>query len=115
MNERKKELKEMYKQLKPEMGLLSISCNSNNKYLLLACNSTKNTKNSNLFQLKHGLHKNKELQNDWKKFGDANFTIEVLEKLDYDKDESKTDYSEELALLREIWIENLQKKDATFY
>jgi hypothetical protein len=29
----------------------------------------------------------------------------VLEKLKYDKDETKTDYSEELAILKMLWEE----------
>ena len=37
------------------------------------------------------------LQQDWKTYGKDNFAIEVLDTLEYSKDESKTDYSEDLA------------------
>lgn len=73
---RKKELKELYKRMKPDMGN----------------------------------HFNKNLQEEWKKQGKENFTIEILEKLEYDKDESKTDYSEELEILKMVWKEKLVKK-----
>lgn len=35
--------------------------------------------------------------------------------LEYDKDELKTDYSEDLALLQMIWEEKLLKEDYLFY
>ncbi len=41
--------------------------------------------------------------------------MEILEKLDYDKDESKTDYKDELALLKMIWTEKLSAENVSFY
>jgi len=38
-----------------------------------------------------------------------------LEKLEYDKDETKTDYSEELALLKMIWEEKLLQRGVELY
>ena len=46
---------------------------------------------------------------------DKKLAEEVLEKLKYDKDESKTDYSEELAILKMVWEEKLLQKGMEFY
>jgi len=43
------------------------------------------------------------------------FNLEVLETLSYDGDESRTDYTEELALLQMIWEENLAGEGMEFY
>ena len=49
------------------------------------------------------------------KYGPDNFVIEILENLEYDKDESKTDYSEELEVLQMIWEEKLSRENMLFY
>jgi len=50
------------------------------------------------------------LQEEWREYKAANFSIVVLAKLEYDKDETKTDYSEELELLKIIWEEKLLQR-----
>lgn len=71
--------------------------------------------NSARFKLNFGNHPNRELQKNWKEDGESGFTMEILEKLKYDKDETKDDYSEELSILKMIWEERLQKKGWQFY
>lgn len=85
---------------------------------VLSIEATSNLKgkiNGTKFKLNSGGHPNKELQKEWKEHGEEAFSIEVLENLEYDKDESKTDYSEELALLQMIWEEKLKKENMEFY
>jgi len=113
--DRKKELKMQYKQMKPDMGIFIIRSKSCNKCYIEATQDLKGTINGTRFKLDAGNHPNKELQKDWADFGEENFTIEILENLKYDKDESKTDYSEELALLKMIWEEKLSKENMEFY
>jgi hypothetical protein len=71
--------------------------------------------NRTKFQLMGNCHPNKELQKGWKEHGQDSFTIDILEKLKYDKDESKTDYSEELAILKMVWEEKLANEGMEFY
>lgn len=52
---------------------------------------------------------------DWKEYGESSFTIKILEKLEYDEDESKTDYSEELEILKMVWKEKLLNEGIEFY
>lgn len=114
-NNRKKELKELYKQMKPEMGVFIIRANFAQQCHLLATASLKGTINRVRFQLNAGSYPQKVLQRAWKEHGEAGFTVEVLEKLEYDRDETKTDYSEELAILKMLWVEKLLQQGLEFY
>lgn len=108
--DRRKELKELYKTMKPDMGIFIIKSNLNDKCYIEGTKDLKSTLNSTKFKLESGYHPNKELQKLWKEYGEANFIIEILEKLKYDKDETKADYSEELNILKLIWEDKLSKK-----
>ena len=113
--ERKKELKQQYLQTKPDMGIFIIRSKSGNKGYIEGTQDLKSKINRYKFQLGFGSHPNKELQKEWKDLGEANFTIEILEKLEYDKDESKTDYTEDIEVLQMIWEERLSKENLEFY
>lgn len=113
--DRKKELKEMYKQLKTDMGIFIIQSKLTNKYYLDTSQNLKGKMNRDRFQLEAGSHRNQELQEEWKQYGSDNFEIKVLENLKYDKDESKTDYSEELEIMKTIWEEKLLNQNIIPY
>lgn len=113
--DRRKELKEKYKLMKPDMGVFVIKNNLNNKCYVEATQNLKGTINSTKFKLGFGNHPNKELQQAWNEFGEDSFSIEILEKLEYDEDESKTDYSEELEILELEWRDKLSKRGLEFY
>lgn len=105
--DRKKELKEKYKQMKPEMGVYVVRCNLNGKCYIGATKNLKGKINSTKFSLELGSHPNKELQKEMQSFGKDAFVIEILDTLEYDKDEIKTDYAEDLETLKEIWKEKI--------
>ena len=114
--DRKKELQEQYKQMKPEMGLFIVRSIIDKRCLIESTNNIKGTMNSILFQLKFGIYiPAREFQKVWKEQGENNFVVEVLEVLPYDKDETKQDYKEELALLQMIWEEKLIKENYIIY
>ncbi len=107
--DRKKELKEAYKNMKFDMGVFMLKCNATGKVYLGADKNIKAALNGIIFQLNMGAYPpNRRLQNDWKEWGEKGFAIETLELLKYDEDESKTDYSEELAILKFIWKERFE-------
>lgn len=112
---RKKELKLQYKEMKHPMGIYIIRSKEDNKCFIEATANLKARMNSSLVKLQSGFHPNRELTKAWKEQGEENFVIEILEHLEYDKDETKTDYSEELALLQMIWEERLGKEGLEFY
>ena len=113
--DRKKELKEQYRQLKPEMGVFMIQSNRNNKCLIEGTPRLKATINRVKFQLGFGSYPNRELQREWQEYGETNFIFHILENLEYEKDETKTDYSDELELLRMDWEDKMAKQNFEFY
>lgn len=116
MNERHKELKGQYKQMRPDMGIFKISAAGEAKAYLLATQDLKGSMNGALARLRGGMHPNRELQEAWTALGAERFTAEVLERLPYDeKDEMKTDYSEELNILEMLWTEKLEKENVSLY
>jgi len=114
-SERKKELQEQYKQMKPDMGILAVINKDSQRCWLEATPNLKGKQNSVLFQLKNGSHFNRRLQKDWNEMGEEAFQIVVLEQLEYDKDESKTDYREDLEVLKMIWTDKLTEQGFQFY
>lgn len=113
--DRRKELKLQYKQTKPQMGLFIIRSKVNNKCYIQGTQDLRGVINGAKVRLEAGMHPNRELQKEWKESGAENFEIEILEHLEYDKDESKTDYTEDLNLLQMIWEEKLAKENLEFY
>jgi hypothetical protein len=112
---RKKELQEQYKQMKPDMGIFAIRNKENGKCWLATSQNLKGAINRSLFALNFGNFPVRDLQRDWKALGKSRFSVDVLETLKYDEDETKMDYSEELAILRMIWEERLAGEGTAFY
>lgn len=115
MNSRRKQLIEQYKQMKPDMGVFWIRSKVSNQYFIEASQNLKGKMNSTKFQLDAGAHPNQELQNEWRKLGAEQFNIEILEQLKYEKDESKTDYTEELEILKFVWEEKLNDQKLVLF
>lgn len=113
--DRKKQLKQQYQEMKPDMGIMAVRSKCSNKCFLQTTQNLRGTINSTRFKLEAGIHPNRELQQDWNKFGEDCFFIEILEQLEYDQDETKTDYTEELAILQMVWEEKLMKQKMEFY
>jgi hypothetical protein len=110
--DRKRELKRQYKEMKPEMGIFIIRSKVNNKCYIQATKDLRGVINGARVRLDSGSHPYRELQKEWNDFGSENFTIEILENLEYENDES---LAEDLALLQIIWEEKLTKDNMEFY
>lgn len=106
MTDRKKELKQAYKEMKTEAGVYQIKNTVNGKVLVVAATNLK-TMQGKRFQLQMGSHKNPQLQAEWKQFGEDAFVFELLEVLE-DKDEGTLASQEALRLLEQKWLDKLQ-------
>jgi len=113
--DRKKELKELYKNTRTEMGVFIIKSSTVRKCLVESTGDLKSAINSARFQLDFGCYPNRQLQESWRRDGASAYTIEVFEKLAYDEDGSKTDYSEELNILKMFVREQLAKDGMEFF
>ena len=112
---RRKELVEQYKRQKPDMGIFIIRPKGGGKCHIQSAPDLRGVMNGALMRLESGQHPVKELQQAWNEYGADHFTMEVLETLAYDKDETKSDYTEELALLQMLWEEKLAGEGMEFY
>ncbi len=105
--DRKKEMKQQYKETSVEAGVYQIKNTINNKILV---GSTKNFKTLNgiKFMLEtNGYTTNKELQKEWNQYGKVAFMIDILEKLEKKADPYFNE-KEALLALEEKWLEKLQ-------
>jgi len=105
--ERRKELKAQYKETKTPMGILIIRPRDKKVCYLEAAQNLPGIINSARFKLNGGMFGKSSLQKAWTAEGEDSFIIEILDTLDYDKDELKTDYTEELKELKKIWEDKL--------
>ena len=98
----KKELKELYKEMKIEAGVFTMTNKQNGKVF-------NNLKRLNGFQfmLKTNTYTNKALQADYNTFGTDAFQLEVVEYLKQ-KEEGFFDAKKELEKLEQKWLEKLQ-------
>lgn len=108
-SERKKELMEQYRQARTQMGVYCVRCADGAPVYLGASQNLPAIFNSYRFQLQNkAFPHNRRLLADWQACGPEGGAFEVLEVLEYDKDnELKTDYHEDLAVLKEFWREKL--------
>src|SRR5262245_28910062 len=107
MKNRKKELKEEYKQNHTPMGVYQIRNLTNDKIFVAAALNLPGILTSKKLQLRMGSHPNKSLQADWNEFGSESFVFEVLDELTATEG-ARHDYRADLAVLEEIWLEKLQ-------
>ena len=103
----KKELTNKYKETIQPMGIYQIKNIINGKIFIGRAKNIRGIINSNKFQLINGLHKNKDMQKDFKEVGETDFTFEVLDYLK-PNDDIGYDYTEELKILESMWLEKLQ-------
>ncbi|MFZ7942918.1 GIY-YIG nuclease family protein [Neobacillus sp. 19] len=105
--DRKKELKQQFKEITVDAGIYQIKNTLNNKILV---GSTKNFKTLNglKFMLEtNGYTTHKELQIEWNQYGKDAFQIDILEKLKK-YDDPYFNEKEALLALEEKWLEKLQ-------
>jgi len=110
----KKELKKQYKQTVQPMGIYQIKNLMNGKILLGFAKNLPGKLNSVKFQLEHGSFPNRDLQKDFQDLGEKNFSFEAIDYLD-PKEDTTYDYSKDLSVLEEMWIEKLQPFDERGY
>lgn len=113
--DRKKQLKQEYRQMKPAMGVFAIQSLDTQKYYLEGTTNLKAAINRSIFQLNFGAHPNRELQKDWQKSGQERFVIKTIDELPYAEDQPTKDYRDEVQELQEMWVEKLRSEDADLY
>jgi hypothetical protein len=104
--DRKKELKQEYKEVKVEGGIYVITNKVNGKKFVASTRNFK-TLNGTEFTLDTGTHTNRLLQEEWKQFGKEAFDLEQVEILK-NSENQYVDEKKELQKLLDKWLEQLQ-------
>ena len=103
----KKELQNRYKEREVIGGVYSIKNTLNNKVFLDTATDIRGIKNRFEFAQKTGSCIHVKLQSDWDKQGGGQFAFEVLEELQKGEAQTSEGFKADLALLKEMWLENL--------
>ncbi|MBO0996316.1 GIY-YIG nuclease family protein [Bacillus sp. SD075] len=111
--DRKKELKQLYKETKVEAGVYQIRNTVNNKVFIGSTRNLKTLKGKQ-FELEMGTNTNKVLQGEWNQYGKDAFSFEVLEVLKA-KETGFFDVKRELKKLEEEWMEKIQPYEERGY
>ncbi|MEZ4847281.1 MAG: GIY-YIG nuclease family protein [Bacteroidia bacterium] len=110
----KKELKQEYKQKKPEMGIFQIKNLSSGKTLIEDATDIPARWNRYRTELKFGSCRNKALQKDWNELGEDNFEFFVLSTLEL-KEEDHANVRIELKSLKEMVLEEISLAEELRY
>lgn len=108
------ELKEKYKQMKKITGVYQIKNNVNGKVFIDSCVDVNSMFNRWKFEFATGLDRIPELTSDWKKYGEGNFSFEILEELKIKEGEYQ-DIKHELKQLQEKWLDKINPYDEKGY
>lgn len=114
MSNKKKELKNAYKQTHTQMGIFQIRNLVNEKVLVGSSLNLPGALNLNKFQLVMGNHQNRLLQAEWQEFGAERFVFEILDELSATEG-AEQDYKADLAFLEEFWLDKLRPYDERGY
>jgi len=101
------EIRKQYKMRPPDMGIYLVKNLANGKIYIGRAMGLNGKLNSERFQLKNGMHPNRELQKDFTDLGADQFAFEVLDRL-APKENAGHDHGRELKELEEIWLDKLQ-------
>lgn len=104
--ERKRELKEQYKEMKSEAGVYQVRNTVNQRVLVMSTRNLK-TINGKLFGLQNGSFFNNKIKEDLELYGAEAFVIEVLEILEK-PEEGFFDEKDALKKLEKKWLDRLQ-------
>ncbi|MBN2527703.1 MAG: metalloregulator ArsR/SmtB family transcription factor [Deltaproteobacteria bacterium] len=101
---KKKEIKREFLDAPKEAGIFRITNTENGKVFLGSSLNLHGPLNKHRFTLSIGSHINKELQKDWKQYGEKAFVFEIVETVQ-PSDAPDFNVEDELELLEEIWTE----------
>ena len=110
----KSEIKKNYKISLTPMGVYQIKNLVTGKIFIGSSKNLQARINRHKFELKFGSEAIKDLQEDYNKYGEQNFSFEIIDELK-PKEEPGINYKEDIAVLEQLWLEKLQPFDEKGY
>jgi hypothetical protein len=111
--DRKTRIRE-YKETPRPAGIYRVRNTKTGKSLVGSTANLPGMLNRQRFQLENGSHPDRELQRDWDELGPDMFEFEVLDQLK-PRDQPTYDPTEDLRVLKEMWIEKLTASGESLY
>lgn len=105
--EKRKELKLAYKDSLRTMVVYQIKNTINGKIFIEGSVNLHGSLNSQRFQLKYKIHRDKILQEDWDTYSPDTFTFDILETIKTDE-VPKEEWREKILALKEKWLDILK-------
>jgi hypothetical protein len=102
----RKEAARQFKERKPSPGIYALRCSTTGRAWVNSSPNLDAAQNSQFFQLRQRLHRDKELQAEWNAHGEASFSFEVLENLP--EDTPSLNLRDLLAERKRAWTEQAQ-------
>lgn len=100
--DRRKELRDAYKNRRPDMGVVELRCLATGERFLGTTRDAAKELNSLRAKLDGGGHPNRQLQQLWNEHGEDGFAFAVVDTLEYDDPEEVT--ADDLDALRELLL-----------
>jgi hypothetical protein len=110
----KKQIKKDYKLKIQPAGIFAVHNKHDNKMFIGISKNLPSSLTRFEFTLKMGSFPFQELIDDYKKLGEKNFEIKILDEIEI-KDETEYELDKELKTLEEMWVEKLKREGVTFY
>jgi hypothetical protein len=112
--DRRKELTIAYQQTPRPMGVFRWTNTVNGKIYIAGSPNLDGAHNRDVFTLRMGVSRNKELQQEWNEYGEQAFIFEVLERIK-PKEDLKHNYTKEIQALERKWLDELQPYEERGY
>ena len=98
----RKEAARQFKERKPSPGIYALRCSTTGRSWVDSSPNLDAAQNSQFFQLRQRLHRNKELQAEWNAHGEESFEFAILEALP--EDTPSLNLRDLLAKRKQSWI-----------
>ncbi len=103
----KSEIRNNYKKALTTMGVYQVRNLVNGKIFVGSSKNIPARINRHKFELRYGSENVAELQDDYNKYGEDKFIYEIIDELK-PKEDTEYNYTEDVKVLEELWIEKLQ-------
>lgn len=114
MDDRKRDLKNQYKNRERHIGVFQITNTKSGKIFIGTTVNLEVVFNKHRSQLNFGGHPTKELQKDWDELGPDYFSFEIIDEIK-PNDDPNYKYRDDLETLEELWLDRLQPYEEKGY
>ena len=109
---RRKDISNAYKERKLRGGVYTITNTVSGKYLIGHAADLASLRNRFQFAVTTGSTVDPRLRADWARSGAAAFTLNVLEEIDQQPEQSHAEFLDDLRTLEQLWRTNLDASKA---